>query len=393
MAKYVALSDIHLGQNKADKIRGGQFCTLSQISTEFADAHRTAEHTLAKLADRVNAFAGADDVTMVVAGDMLDLSLAYVRESLIDLVGLLRRLERVTELVYVIGNHDHHIWCLHSEWERSIGRLQRGELPQSGGMYRSTSRTGERHHMLSELCTKQLGRPVQITCAYPSYAFEHDNAGKRTRFYFTHGHLFGGLYTTLSDILADKLEQFAPEEVAATVNAPIIELVYWSLAQAGDGLGADGLMEQIYADLQEGRNSEVRDLVGRAVDRLIPDGIITGVPDRLEQWLLVAAVMHVIKKSEATSPGSVSTDRHAEVATTREQLQRWVNRIGMDTATTTHFVYGHTHVADEWKVPDTEIHTYNMGSWLIEPNKPAPQQQLLFIDAAAGRLGVDLESL
>jgi|GEM_PF-5797935 len=392
MAKYVAISDLHLGQNKADNIRGGQFCTLSQISAEFVDAHNTARQTLGALADRIAAFAGGDDVTLVVVGDLLDLSLAFMRESLVDLLGLLQRLPSVSELVYVIGNHDHHVWCLHSEWERSVVRMQRGELPLSGSLYHATSHDGERHDVLSKLCSAQLNRPVQITCAYPTYAFEHVYAGQRTRFHFTHGHLFGGLYTAISTILSQRLVEYDAEQVSATVNAPLIELVYWSMSQAGDRLGADGLLEQVYADIQDGGNSDVRELVAQAVDELIPDGIIDGIPDRLERWMAVKAVMHAIKKTES-SPASISQDRHAELVTTRENLEAWIHRVGIDTQTPTFLAYGHTHVADEWVVPDTSIRSYNLGSWLVEPNNPPPQQQLLLIDVAAGRVSVDLESL
>ncbi len=395
MAKYVALSDVHLGQNKGDMIQGGQFCNLSQIAPEFDDAHRQSQQTLEALAEKIGAFAANDPVTLVVVGDLLDLSLAFVRESLVDLVGLLKRLPSVSEVVYVIGNHDHHIWSLHSEWERSLSLMARGELPLSGGIYRKTSRDGERHHMLSELCTKQLGRELQVTVAYPSYEFEHQGGGERTLFYFTHGHLFGGLYTAVSEILKDKLaeKQFDAEEVAATVNASVIEFVYWSMSQTGDGLGADGLMEQVYADLQQNNESNVKGLVESAVKRLMPDGIIAGIPDKLEQWVVVAALMHVIKSTEHTSAGSKSTDRHAELDVTRRRLRSWIERVGMDTSVATHLVYGHTHVADDWQLPDTKIRSYNLGSWLVEPPHPTPQMQLLFIDTGSAEVSVDFHSL
>lgn len=397
MAKYIALSDIHLGQNKADKIDGGQFCTLSQIPSEFDDAHRLSQQTLEQVAARVNAFSGGEAVTMVVVGDLLDLSLAFVRESIVDLLGLLERLPSVSEMVYVIGNHDHHIWSLHSEWERSIGLMQRGELPESGGMYRATSKRGERHHMLSEVCTRQLGRPMQITVAYPTYALEHVHgpAGQETLVYFTHGHLFGGLYTTFSDILDDRLAHtsMSTEAIIATVNAPLIQFLYWSLSQAGDGMGADGLMEQVYADLQRGKNSNVRDLVERAVDVLIPGGIVPLVPDSVEQWIVVAAAMHMIEASDQRTTGSKSKDRHCEKRVTRQRLKRWIDRVGMDKSRQTHLVYGHTHVADHWQLPDSQISSYNLGSWLVEPGRDTPQMQLLFIEADGEGVRTELQSL
>src|SRR5690606_38585678 len=122
-----------------------------------------------------------------------------------------------------------------------------------------TNKNGERHHVLSELCQKQLGRAFEVRLAYPTFAFDQDpiGPGEGALFYFTHGHLFGGMYTAVSDILDDHLinRGLDPEQVAATVNGPLIEFIYWCLSQAGEGMGADGLMEQVYADMQRGHDS------------------------------------------------------------------------------------------------------------------------------------------
>lgn len=47
-------------------------------------------------------------------------------------------------------------------------------------------------------------------------------------------------------------------------------------------------------------------------------------------------------------------------------------------------VYGHTHKADEWNVPDTRTTSYNLGSWVVE-RKPdgtfhMPEPRMLLID-------------
>jgi hypothetical protein len=88
--------------------------------------------------------------------------------------------------------------------------------------------------------------------------------------YVTHGHLFGGIYTWLSQILQERLVRFPPERVAATVNPSLIEFIYWLLGETGEGMGADGLAETIYTDLQKGNTSTARafipDLVGTLVD-------------------------------------------------------------------------------------------------------------------------------
>jgi hypothetical protein len=107
---------------------------------------------------------------------------------------------------------------------------------------------------------------------------------KDVLFYVTHGHLFGGLYTWLSQILQKRLVRFPPERVAATVNLSLIEFIYWLLGETGEGMGADGLIETIYTDIQKGNTSTARafisDLVGTLVDSAIVNKLVDALAER-----------------------------------------------------------------------------------------------------------------
>jgi len=101
---------------------------------------------------------------------------------------------------------------------------------------------------------------------------------------FRSRHLFGGIYTWLSQILQKRLVRFPPERVAATVNLSLIEFIYWLLGETGEGMGADGLVETIYTDLQKGNTSTARalisDLVGTLVDSVIVNKLVDALAER-----------------------------------------------------------------------------------------------------------------
>lgn len=378
--KIIAISDLHLGQSGADKF--GQYSLLST---------RSAKNLVHVFADAAARFAGGDPVTLLIAGDGVDLSLSYMADALADLQALIAELKsrvQLAEIVYVIGNHDHHLWSLHSENARVLGPLRAGQLPQDGAVYRVTSESGEAFTLLQPL-VDAIAAPLgtEVTIAYPSYARELSD-GKLL--YVTHGHLFGGLYTELSDLLQDKLGLIRHDRAVATVNQPVIELVYWLLGETGEGMGADGLTEAIYTDLQKGKDARVKALVERLVAQLLPNGVLWRALGGVERRIIVDAVMAELDKA-VLSPrlGSVTAaDRFADVEVTRAGLKAWMDARDMSIRQIFNgaiVLYGHTHVRDEYVIHGTNVHSYNLGTWLVEPNHDAPKTGFLAIDGGAAR--------
>lgn len=80
MAKFVVLTDLHLGQNGVD--RQGQFSLLSQIPSSLTSEHAQATNAMARLQRAVAGFAESEPIILIVTGDVLDLSLASLRSSI-----------------------------------------------------------------------------------------------------------------------------------------------------------------------------------------------------------------------------------------------------------------------------------------------------------------------
>jgi hypothetical protein len=373
--KIVAISDPHLGQNGLDGL--GQYSLLST---------RVFNNRVSAFADAIDVFAAKKPYTLLVAGDFLDLSIAFAEEAFADLRELLVELPLPAELIYTIGNHDHHLWSLHSEDKRLLAPLRDGALPISGGMYQVTPRDGENFAILQPFVDGICGRGrVKVTVAYPSY--ERTIGSKLL--YVTHGHLFGGLYTDLSNLLAPRLGGLPHDRVAATVNHPLIELIYWQLGEAGEGLGADGLVEEIYTDIQKGKLSKVKPIVERLVAQVLPHGVLWRVIGGLERRLVVDAVMAELAKELLSPPvaANASLDRHADLVSTRAGLVAWLRKIPfirgrLETGDDTIVLYGHTHVRDDYQIPDTGVRSYNLGTWLVEPDHDFPSTGFLRIDEA-----------
>lgn len=386
MTKIVAISDLHLGQNGIDGL--GQYSLLST---------KVPQNRVRPFVEHVTRFADDEPVTMVVAGDLLDLSIAYAEDALADLQGLLEAFVghvQIAEIVYVVGNHDHHLWSLHSEDRRLLAPLRAGRLPSSGdepggkAMYQVTDIGGERFELLQPLVDRIFGRSAapMLTLAYPSYVRP---LAAGTQLYVTHGHLFGGLYTAISDLLKPTLSGLPHDQVAATVNQPLIEFIYWLLGETGEGLGADGLVEAIYTDVQKDSLSRVRGLVAQVVAKVLPHGVLWRVLGSLERRLVVDAVMAELRKAllAPTTAASAAHARHADVETTRAGLVAWLKAVDWPQPwlSSSIVLYGHTHVWDEYAIPGLGARSWNLSTWLVEPNRPPPRTGFLAISDADAR--------
>ena len=389
MSKIVAISDLHLGQNGLDGL--GQHSLLST---------RAPQNLVKRFVRSVETFAAGDPVTLLVAGDFLDLSLAYAEDAIADLHALLGAfvgVVRINEIIHCVGNHDHHLWSLHSEDKRFLAPLRDGRVPSSGttpgakAMYQITRVEGESFDLLQPLVDRIFGLPAapKITIAYPSYTRK---LSLDTTLYVTHGHLFGGLYTELSDLLKCKIPGLLHDRVAATVNQPLIELIYWLLGETGEGLGADGLVEGIYTDIQKGTLSQIHGIVTRLVAQLLPHGVLWRVLGHWERKIVADAVMAELGKALLSPPTSTnaSVDRHADLETTRAGLRAWLEAIAWPKTPSTIALYGHTHVWDEYAIPDSGVRSWNLSTWLVEPDHPPPKTGFLGIDGADARW-IDVE--
>ena len=353
--KYVALSDLHLGQTGLDNT--GQYSVLSSGDPGGGKSK------IGALRDTIETFRNDDQVSLVLVGDSLDLSLAYIRTCLEEFVNLLDSLPKFSEIIYIPGNHDHHLWTMHCEHQNVTDRLDRGFLPKSGSVYQATKSTGEGCSLLEKILK------TRVRLAYPTFQLGDIQ--------FTHGHLFGGLYTYISDILEPfLLEEVSYPDYRATVNIALIELIYWFIGETGQGMGADGVMEAIFMDIKKGKKGKLHEGVKRAVDVLLPDGIVKGIPDSWERALVKWAGRNLIDELVKEPKPLSSLDRHQPSEQSRELAKKWMANSPQECQT---LVVGHTHVSDDFQLDeDTEI--FNLGSWLVEPDDPNPDSRVLLID-------------
>lgn len=361
--KYVAVSDTHLGQQGTDG--SGQVSLLSS---------KVSNNKINDLSRIIKDFAGGDQVTLVGVGDIMDLSLSYMKDAMVDLNDLISSLN-VNEFIYVPGNHDHHIWSIHCENMRVVSQLKRGAHPMEGSIYKATPVSGE----YSDIFTIFLQKPTTI--AYPTYQIPNKSI------YFTHGHLFGGLYTFTSDVFAPFMENKVDhEKTVATINVALIEFIYWLLGETGAGMGADGIMEAIYADSQKGKKSLLYNALKSAIEIIMPKSFIWGFPDKWEKiivrWVGTKIIDNFVKEPKPIT----SMDRYMDANENQDLAREWASKTKLDKRGT--IITGHTHNGYS-EESNKYIDIFNLGSWLITPTDPEPDCKVLLIVPDGITQGID----
>ncbi|HPZ07290.1 MAG TPA: metallophosphoesterase [Candidatus Eremiobacteraeota bacterium] len=306
--KIIAISDIHLGEKDC-------LFNDSKILGEFKK-HITEE-----------AKHGSVD-ELLILGDMFDLSLASYKDVYAkarEFFQSIGEIENLKAIVFIPGNHDHHIWTLLIEEEQITGIIREGKIP-SPELKRVDLEYGEKESIFLQGLLK--GCMVnKFLVAYPNIFREI--GGKL--YFFHHGHLLDRIFTPANIILKPKSLQ----ELEA-FNSSWIEGIWYHLVQA----------ERLGELIKDGYNefTGFKAVMASFLEKFhIRDNTVTG---RLR--------------------GLRVEKLKSEISTYLEDCINWYKETPNTLYSPMNFVFGHTHEKSSGEILDVkgqEIGIYNTGAW------------------------------
>jgi len=414
--RYVCLSDLHLGEE--DSLLTGVGRTGA--SDPLWGPVPVLESLVARLADLIGD--QEERPTLILLGDALELALAtdnlaaMAFERFVRLTMHRRRL--FDRIIYVPGNHDHHVW----ESAREAQYVQNyllGDEPvpnQPLGAFLEPSWHTSRMFVLEKpqrtvdaaliraLVQRFPGlEDVPVQAAYPHLALR-TRASTRT-IIFHHGHLLEELYR-LMGLLRQLL--FREEELELrlddieSLNFAWIDF-FWSTLGRSGSLGTH--LETLYETLNQcpERLTEYADNVAAGLASRYDVPLVPG--DRLEEQALRGALRVVLKLAGAARDGQRRLSgepydeklREAIVAHLTGPVRRalvdeclvsspfgYAARVPDDIT----FVMGHTHkpfstaehvqlgaprtLARRAQQQDGWVKLYNLGGWVVDTMQPEP---------------------
>jgi len=396
--RYLFVSDLHLGEENSllSNLRRDRYAIDPLHASPVLEQWVVCLRQL--LADN------ATPPTLVLNGDALDLAFGTISQALMSFERLLELLlppgqALVSRILYLPGNHDHHVWEIarETQYVRTILATHRPEglpepqhatpLDQSATVPSFLLNQILRHvvhHDHHEHAGESLeGESLGVEVAYPNLGLAAAGGGRYLVVH--HGHYVERLYHLLSDL---RRWVFADREAPATVheleaeNFAWIDFV-WSLLGRSGAAGTD--VEAFFKMLHY--PEQVEHLATSLAERVAAARNIPGVPG---DWL-ESRVLGMLFRWLASRVSSPRQSHGADVeqaidaglrsylfGPTIRQLEDELGHVPGDLA----FVFGHTHKPFERLIRQRPgahgaraaqrraVSVVNTGGWTVDSCTP-----------------------
>lgn len=385
--KYVCLSDMHFGAENS---------LLTKLSDDCKQTEpRIASPVLIQLVECLKNLIlqneGIERPTLILNGDILELALttdneaAMVFERFIELImpALGERLFK--KIVFIPGNHDHHLWetareaqylnyISHSDKQKTPG--SKLDIPWHTTKMFNPDRVPatflegivKRYpHLSGEL----------IDTVYPNLGLISDDASRCV--IFSHGHFIESMYMLLSEVRGLMFPKSKSPETIYTIEAENFAWIdfFWSTMGRSGSVGQD--VEVVYDSLQneQAKTKLVENLIDGLDARYDLPGI-DAATNRILKWV-AHRFLDAIKDRERTAPKATDLSAAAE-----EGLKKYLEGAVLTQITQerggnipqTTFVFGHTHSPlqrdYDYDGFPPGMRVYNSGGWVVDTDKCAP---------------------
>jgi predicted phosphodiesterase len=392
--RYVCLSDMHLGEEDS---------LLTHVNQENGEADPTEKSpVLLELATSLNYLIARNKdqtrkPTLILLGDILELALttdnlaAMAFERFLELF-MAPNYELFEKIIYIPGNHDHHLWESARETQYVLNYLAKTKPKELLAVPWHTTNIfmeGDPYPVPSFFLNRLVQRydhlkTFNINTAYPNFGLIKGNRCVL----FHHGHFIESIYqlmTTLKNLIFPKLEEVHRKvwDLEAE-NFAWIDFFWSTLGRSGE-VGQD--VEIIYEKMQS--EEQFRKLIINLANGLAEKYNIGG----MEGWLgsevtklIINGLVNNIVKTERTQ---AKQDDQPLSQDAKSGLWEYVNQplwTQLDAECRerewpfpdeTTFVFGHTHKPFE-EVREFQAYlgdgvpVYNTGGWVVETVEPAP---------------------
>jgi hypothetical protein len=396
---YVCLSDLHLGE--PDSILTPLEPGSHEVDTTVAGP--LLEQLVACLQHVLGGNRGDHRPVLILNGDALELAFGSFSQALTNFERLARLLvdrELIERVVYIPGNHDHHIWEVARETQYAstiAGGPREGGLPPLRHVTSVRPEDAVPAYLLNKIIegihapggavAAETGPEVLVV--YPNLVIASETDDRCVLFH--HGHYVEPLYHAFSKlrrwVFPDRDPPRTIDEVEEE-NFAWIEFV-WSLLGRSGGAGTD--MRALFRMLRD--DEEFAAFTDSLARRVAAERNIPWVPgDALERVVLKRAFVWVGSRlsGERSRREVVLSDELRRgiqdylFGPALRQLQTDLGGIPSDLT----FVLGHTHKPFEALVSDRaggrEVRVYNTGGWPIDSRRPsgAIGASILFMNAS-----------
>jgi hypothetical protein len=305
--RYVCLSDMHLGEEDS---------FLTEMIGNNVDPFKASSvmvHLAGCLHELISKNEGPEKPTLILNGDILELALseyntsAMIFERFMELV-MAKGKDIFDKIIYIPGNHDHHLWELarETQYVEYIGRHPEKHLDQpwhKTEMFLLEQKENdidknlissyfldkimERRSKLDIDEKEKLRDNIHINVAYPNLGILSESNEKCVVIH--HGHFVESKYCIMSKLKADLLnidsEMPSDIQLIESENFAWIDFLWSALGRSGD-VGA--LTETLYGHMLD--EEQMKIFISKVAKNLAKKYGQPGCADLMEERILKRAL-------------------------------------------------------------------------------------------------------
>lgn len=385
--KYICLSDMHLGEE--DSI----LTNIEDASTvDPAQPSQVMIRLVECLKQLISDNSTSNKPTLILNGDILELALSKTNTALMVFERFIEQIlspENMLfeKIIYIPGNHDHHVWELARETQY-LNHISKNlttppkPLPDpwhTTNMFIENDPDPVPSHLLSApLHRHHHLKSYQIDIAYPNFGLYHEVDQKCVIFH--HGHFAEILYRIMTE-LRNKL--FINRQEPDTVwdleaeNFAWIDFFWSTMGRSGE-VGQD--IEVIYESMRD--KKQIHKLLSNLCTNLAKDYDLPGWGDAMEsrllKWIVTIVVESVTKREREKVDSCLSNETSKGLSfymnkLLKAQILNERKQVSLNNVT---FVLGHTHKPFQEDMIFNEypqwVNVYNTGGWVVDSVEPQP---------------------
>lgn len=388
--RYVCLSDTHFGEedNILTNLKEGSY------GVDPTRPSPALEKLVTCLKHLIENTSGDQLPTLILNGDILELALCTTNDAAMafdQFIGLVMKEgeELFDDIVYIPGNHDHHLWetARETQYINHLKMIKPGEVLE---VPRHTTRLlpdNQKIKVPSVFLTNLIeryehlrGQGKTIDVYYPNFGIKGED-GKRCVI-FTHGHFIEPVYTLMTTLRQLIFPGKKTPQTIDNIEAENFAWIdfFWSTMGRSGKVGKS--VEAIYEHLQyvKGIETIVENLSENLADRFD----LPGFGDWMESKILKSVLQRILRNVQRTERKIARTalgfeaEEGFEKYVTGPLLSQLKYEIHGEMPTEVTVVFGHTHKPFQTDMQRLSgypqwVNVYNTGGWVVETIAAEPR--------------------
>ncbi len=378
--KYVCLSDMHLGEE--DSLLTN--ISRQTLKPDFSEASPVLKDLVGCLKRLISENEGEEKPVLILNGDILELALAFTNEAAMAFERFIELLVHddgtpiFKNIVYIPGNHDHHIWEIARETQyvhyiRGTDASEILDRPRhTTDLFVESLDDMVASYFLTNLVMRLDGfENYKISVAYPNFGISTPDGD--TCVLFHHGHYIESIYQAISTLRYLLLQVSPPvdiEELEAE-NFAWTDFLWSTLGRSGK---AGETVKSIYEHMLS--VSHFKKFLSQFAERMAKEYDLPGWGDWMEakilEHVLGLVADFIMKRERAIRDLPLSSDAEEGLwkYVQGPLLKQYKSEQPGFMPHRVSFVFGHTH-----KPFQQDLHfvgysgwvdVYNTGGWVVD---------------------------